>query len=226
MRIRSGRVHLELHELAKRSGPSVLLLHALFGSSADWGETPSAWPGPVYALDFAGHGRSEWVSGGAYTPETLAADADAALHKVGSCAVVGAGVGAYVALLVAGARRDAIPAALLLPGAGLSGGGALPDFSRSHAFRGFDVAVPGEPTVRGYDPMVRSLAYDIRPVDYTQQFAGAARHLLLIEDDNQRPPWWEEARCLQSAVAFTADMREAFARLAAAIGAAAQSPRR
>ena len=38
MRIKHGRVTLELHELARRDGPALLLLHALFGSSADWGE--------------------------------------------------------------------------------------------------------------------------------------------------------------------------------------------
>ena len=215
MRIRGGRINLELHELAKRSGPSVLLLHALFGASDDWGEAPGAWPGSVYALDFAGHGNSEWVAGGAYAPEALAADADAALQQIGSCALVGAGVGAYVALLLAGARRDAVPAALILPGPGLGGGGAWPDFSRPPSR--IEVALPDEPSVRRYDPMVRMLAFDMRPIDYTQQFAAAARRLLLVEDGAPRPPWWEEARRVPAAHAFEAEVPAALARLAAAV---------
>src|SRR5262249_28271494 len=87
MRLRHGRISLELHELAQRHGPPLLLLHALFASSDDWGEAPALWPGPVYALDFSGHGRSDWITGGSYYPEQLAGDADAALQHLGRAAV-------------------------------------------------------------------------------------------------------------------------------------------
>ena len=60
MRIKHGRVSLELHEVAQRPGSALLLLHALFGSSQDWGETPAAWPGAVYALD-ATSGTLLWM---------------------------------------------------------------------------------------------------------------------------------------------------------------------
>ena len=128
MRIKHGRVSLELHELVRRDGPALLLLHALYGSHSDWGESPGCWPGAVYGLDFSGHGGSAWVTGGGYTAELLAGDADAALAQIGHATLAGAGIGAYVALLLAGARPEHVPAALLLPGAGLEGGGAAPDF--------------------------------------------------------------------------------------------------
>jgi pimeloyl-ACP methyl ester carboxylesterase len=214
MRIEHGRITLELHELARREGPALLLLHALFGSSPDWQVAPDAWPGPVYALDFCGHGRSDWLPGAAYYPELLLADADVALARIGRAAVAGAGLGAYVALLLAGARAPSVPAALLLPGAGLEGGGALPDFDVR--FRSLRTVGDG----RGqhlYDPMVRTLEFDVRPIDYASAFAVAAQRLLLAEDGAPRPPWWEAARRSPSAESVTTDLQRALTRLRALV---------
>lgn len=215
MRIRHGRVWLDLHELARREGPPLLLLHALFGSSQDWTDAPNAWPGSVYALDFSGHGQSDWVVGAAYSPELLLGDADAALAQVGRAALAGAGLGAYVALLLAGARPELTPAALLLPGAGLAGGGALPDFHREF---------PGAPASNGdpgaaqrYDPMVRALEFDVRPIYYAEEFASAARRLLFVEDAETRPPWWQAARQSSAAEPINADLGRALSYLLAAI---------
>ena len=208
MRITHGRVTLELHELARREGPTVLLLHALYGSSDDWGETPAAWPGRVYALDFAGHGKSDWVAGGVYYPENLAADIDAALQHIGGAAIAGAGLGAYLGLLVAGARPDLVSAALLLPGAGLDGGGAVPDFDAPFP----DLDHPA-PAASGADPLVRLLEVYVRPVEYAAPFAQAARRLLLVEDGSPRPPWWEAVRRSPAAEAAPSDLRVALLRL-------------
>ncbi len=217
MRITHGRVSLELHELhpqrhANPGGPALLLLHALFGSSADWGEAPATWPGPVYALDFCGHGRSDHLLGGGYYPELLAADADAALARVGRAAIAGMGLGAYVALLVAGARRDLVPTALLLPGAGLSGVGPAPRFDGPRLSP--DGSLEGEPAAGSFDPAVRILDRDVRPVDYVEPFAHAARCLLLLEDEQPRPPWWEAIRQIPTAEPVPDDLGIALARLA------------
>jgi pimeloyl-ACP methyl ester carboxylesterase len=212
MRIKHGRVTLELHELAYRSGVPVLFLHALYGSSADWGEAAATWPGAVFALDFAGHGHSESILGGAYYPELLVGDADAALAHIGRAAIVGAGLGAYVALLLAGARRALVPAALLLPGAGLAGGGALPDFQRE--FPKFSVA---KREARACDPMVQALDRDVRPVDYAEPFAHAAHRLLLVEDGTPRPPWWEAARHSPSAAVIRSNVPTALQHLDATL---------
>jgi hypothetical protein len=213
MQIRHGRVRLEVHELAHGDGLPLLLLHELYGGSDSWPGAVSAWPGAVYGLDFCGHGASEWVRGGAYTPELLVGDADAALHQLGSAAVAGAGIGAYVALLLAGARAGNIPLAILLPGAGLAGHGAWPDFKREE--RSFDVPSVAEGKHDSkFDPMVRMLDRDVRPVDYARQFADAAQRLLFVEDGGERPSWWQAARAAGKAAART-DLATALAQVGA-----------
>jgi len=212
MRLRHARTELELHELSPRDGPALLLLHALGGSSAEWSEAPALWPGPVFALDFCGHGGSDWVRGGIYQPEMLAGDADVALAHVGVAALAGAGVGAYVALLLAGGRPEPVPAALLLPGRGLAGGGPRPDFDRS-------MLTPFTPSARpplpaGCDPLCGALECDPRPPDYAAAFAARARRLVLLEDGDPRPPWWAAAQRAPTAESLDGDVRRALARLA------------
>jgi pimeloyl-ACP methyl ester carboxylesterase len=209
MELRHGRVALALRQLREGEGTLLLLLHALHGSGAGWGSGPEGWPGPVYALDFAGHGHSGWVRGGVYYPELLSADADAALAELGTAVLVGAGLGAYVSLLVAGARPASVPAAVLLPGAGLEGGGGEPRFDLS------DPGLGGEPSGEGAtsDPYLRGCEEDIRPPEYAASFARAARRLLLVENGTARPPWWEAARAASGAEAAS-DLASALARLA------------
>src|SRR5690606_8724461 len=94
---------------------------AVVGPCHPPGGGPGAWVRPP-----AAGGARGPRPGGAYPPELYAGDVDAALAVVGPCHLAGEGLGAWVCLLVAGARRDLVPATLLLPGAGLAGGGALP----------------------------------------------------------------------------------------------------
>jgi len=128
--LRHGRIELALHRFAEGEGTPLLLLHGLGSGAASLRATQPRWRGPMHALDFSGHGQSGWLRGGAYHPEMLAADADAALAELGSAVLCGWGLGAWVALLLAGARPALVPAALLLSGEGLEGGGALPDFDQ------------------------------------------------------------------------------------------------
>jgi pimeloyl-ACP methyl ester carboxylesterase len=197
IRLQHGRTAIALHQLRDAPGPTLLCLHGIGGSARDFADV--AWPGRVFALDFAGHGDSEALRGGAYFPETIAGDADAALAHVGPARIAGAGVGAYVALLLAGARRDVVSAALLLPGEGLAGGGAAPDWSKVGGWR------EGEP--------IRRLDRDLRPPDYAESFAQAARRLLFAAIESP-PPWWDAARKVPSAIAAPADRARAFALLA------------
>lgn len=209
MRLQHARTELELHELSCRAGPALLVLHALGGSSADWAEAAAAWPGRVFALDFSGHGRSQWVRGGVYMPELLAADADSALAHIGAASIAGAGIGAYVALLLAGGRPAAVPAALLLPGSGIAGGGPHPDFDRPPLPPAGNPALPS-----GCDPRLVTLLYDPRPPDYAARFAGTARCLLLLDDGNERPPWWAAALRSAPAEMIRTDVRGGLGRLA------------
>lgn len=203
---------LTLHPLARGEGLPLLLLHELGGSAAEWRALPVEWDGPVYALDFSGHGTSQRLVGGGYSAELFAADADTALARVGDAAVAGRGLGAWVALLLASARADAVPAALLLDGAGLAGGGAQPDFSRGY---------PLAPTVEagaGFDSLALAVESVPRPPEYALELAGTANRLLLAEgaEAERQPPWWQAVRRLRQAQPVDTDLGEAFRRLAEA----------
>jgi len=221
IKLASGRHEVALHLLRDDAGPTLLCLHALRGRASDFAELAPAWPGRVLALDFAGHGSSDHPRGGSYTPELLASDADVALaHASGEVRVVGVGVGAYVALLLAGARPAAVRAAYLLPGAGLEGGGATRSQLDAEAWRReadalVDAAAHREDA--GCDPMVRLLDGDARPPDYARSFADAATKLLLGEDGSLRPIWWEAAREAASALRAPADPRAGLTLLRAGV---------
>ncbi|MDO9176135.1 MAG: alpha/beta hydrolase, partial [Actinomycetota bacterium] len=122
-----NKVQLALHRLRDGSGRALLLLHGLGEqsptTSPEWAQ---AWPGPVFALDFTGHGASTVPMGGGYSAETMLADADIALAHVGEATVVGRGLGAYVALMLAGARPELVRGAVLCDGPGLWGGSTGP----------------------------------------------------------------------------------------------------
>ena len=165
------RVRLALHRLSDQPGRPLLLLHGL-GEASPPAVPPwaAAWPGPVWALDFTGHGRSDVPAGGGYTCELLMADADAALAHLGPSTVVGRGLGAYIALLIAGARPELVLGAVLADGPGLAGGGPSP--SSPYVIR-LDPAVAAPP-----DPLaLAELSRDLRPPDYATSFARQAIQL-------------------------------------------------
>ncbi|MBW2232989.1 MAG: alpha/beta hydrolase [Deltaproteobacteria bacterium] len=225
MKLRHGRVDIVLHE--RDAGRSdclpLLLLHQVGGSSADWPERDESlgWPGPVHALDFAGHGESAHVVGGGYYPEYHLADADLALEAIGDrAAVAGAGGGAYVALLLAGARPDRVPAALLLPGRGLAGGGDAPEFSELD-MPSFDeweeqVSADARRYRPGTDRGVSRCERDLRPLDYVKPFAEASNRLLLSRDlpVAEAPGWLRMAADAECSEMAPAGLGEGIRRLA------------
>jgi pimeloyl-ACP methyl ester carboxylesterase len=161
-RLRQGRLELALHELRRGDGRPLLLLHGL-GEQAPTTVPGAAvaWPGGVYALDFVGHGASTVPAGGGYTAEVLMADADAALAELGTATVVGRGLGAYIALLIAGARADLVHGAVLTDGPGLLGGGVGP----SSIYLPPTSSWPEHPDTP--DPFaLAELSHDVRPADY------------------------------------------------------------
>jgi pimeloyl-ACP methyl ester carboxylesterase len=165
-----GRVQLALHELKPEGvGRPLLNLHGLgLHSPETLPDELTPWPGPVYALDFTGHGKSSVPAGGGYTSEILIGDVDAAINELGGeVTLIGHGQGAYVALLTAGARADAVRGAILCDGPGISGGGPM----------------PGTPTVARIDPeavappdpfALAELSRDVRPADYAIDFVKLA----------------------------------------------------
>lgn len=187
-----ARVHLALHLLRDGEGTPILLLHALGGSAADWSDVHLAWSGPIYALDLCGHGYSGHLRGGAYNPEIWVADADVALAYFGDEALlIGAGVSAYAAALLAGARPDGVRGALLLPGAGLEAAGDQPsDWSRFPA----PLTASTEPGALRAQPQldegVKFAELLLHPSWYARPIAEHARCLVLSEDNAPRPSWW------------------------------------
>jgi pimeloyl-ACP methyl ester carboxylesterase len=170
--LRHNRVTLALHGLrAEGADRPLLLLHGLGDRSPTvlpvWAES---WTGPIWALDFTGHGASTLPVGGGYTAEVLMADADAALAYLGRATVVGRGLGAYVALLIAGARPHLVRGAVLCDGPGLAGGGTEPAST---------IILRGLPTTDATPDAwaLAELSRDVRPTDYATSFARQATQL-------------------------------------------------
>jgi len=177
--LRHNKIDLALHILRAESLDAVvpsrplLLLHGLGDRSPD--SVPhwvAAWPGPIAALDFTGHGDSTVPAGGGYSPEMLMADVDHALTHLTdgnpdrSITVLGRGLGAYVALQIAGARAGQIHGAILTDGPGLAGGPTGPT-SQSVFALDTDGSSP--------DPYALvELGRDLRPGDYAVSFVGLA----------------------------------------------------
>lgn len=179
----SGRLRLALHTLAEGEGRPLLLLHGLGERTPD--ARPSwttAWPGPVLGLDFTGHGDSDVPVGGGYMPEGLMADVDAVLAARGPATIVGRGLGAWVALLVAGARPQLVQGVVLYDGPGLAGGGPQPPSP-------FVAVLPdgGHATPDPY--ALLELSRDVRPPDYALDFVRFA-----VEDSELDTPVIVSAR--------------------------------
>jgi pimeloyl-ACP methyl ester carboxylesterase len=166
--LQHNRIKLALHTLRGGQGRALLLLHGL-GERAPRALSAelAAWPGPLHALDFTGHGDSSVPKGGGYTCELLMGDADAALAHLGEATLLGRGLGAYVALLLAGGRPEQVRGAILRDGPGLCGGGS----GATTSFVPFVDERQGAPP----DPYALvELAIDIRPPDYACIFAHQA----------------------------------------------------
>ena len=185
-----SRVRLALRELRGGSGQPLLELHGLAERAPD--DVPKAldpWPGPIFALELTGHGSSTIPIGGGYTAEALMGDADTALRHLGTATVYGRGLGAYIALMLAGARAGQVRGAILADGPGLIGGGALPGSPATVAIDADAIAPP--------DPFALvELARDMRPPDYAGTFARLAiqgstlEHPIAVSAVN-RPEWLE-----------------------------------
>jgi pimeloyl-ACP methyl ester carboxylesterase len=186
-----NKVQLALHHLSEGHPDSathgLLLLHGLGERSPE--QVPSwaaAWSGPVYALDFTGHGASTVPKGGGYSAEILLADADAAVAALGTVTVVGRGLGAYIALLLAGARAHEVRGAVLCDGPGLAGGAVGPTSQSFHLLPPRDA--PPDPYA------LLEMSQDLRPPDYATLFVRLAVEGSGLDEPITvaaivRPPW-------------------------------------
>ncbi|HSB85497.1 MAG TPA: alpha/beta fold hydrolase [Ilumatobacteraceae bacterium] len=210
--LRHNKIDLALHRLREGEGHALLLLHGLGEQSPPAAPSwAAAWPGPVTALDFTGHGRSTIPSGGGYTAEILLADADVALAALGAATLVGRGLGAYIALMLAGARPQQVHGAVLCDGPGLAGGAIGPT---SQSF----VIVP--PSEYPPDPYALfELSRDLRPPDYATLFVRMAVESSGLREPISvaavvRPPWL--AAVVEEVGVTTCSVHEALATYASA----------
>lgn len=165
-----NRIRLALHKLKDGEGVPLLLLHGLGECSPNrLPQEYGGWQGAVHSLDFSGHGLSDHPKGGGYTCEYLMADVDIALTRLGPSTVAGRGLGAYIALLIAGARPQQVRGAILRDGPGLASGASGASSGRRISTR--EQASPLAP-----DPFaVAELSVDMRPPDYAAGFALLAK---------------------------------------------------
>lgn len=165
-----NRIDLALHELRPATDASVrplLVLHGLGEESRRLALEHVDWAGPVYGLDFTGHGRSTVPVGGGYTCEILVGDVDAAVEHLGEVTVLGRGLGGYIALLISAARPEAVMGAVIADGPGIAGGGIQPGSP--------SVAFPPPWSQGPPDPFALiELTRDMRPPDYAQNLLHLA----------------------------------------------------
>jgi pimeloyl-ACP methyl ester carboxylesterase len=186
--LQHNKISLALHCLRSGSGRPLLHLHGLGEASpADVPPELAAWAGPVWALDFTGHGGSTIPVGGGYFCEVLMGDVDAALARLGTVTVYGRGVGGYVGLLIAGARAEDVRGVIIDDGPGLVGGGTVPGTP-------FVLAEPLSVTGTPDPYALLDLHHDVRPPDYATSFARLAATLSGLDvavavNALVRPPW-------------------------------------
>lgn len=191
IRLTHNHVQLALHKLRDSDGPSLLILHGL-GESSPQSVPPElgAWPGAVWALDFTGHGESTIPRGGGYSCEILLADVDIALRHIGHATLVGYGIGAYVALLAAGARPQLVRGVVLCDGPGLAGG-------PTHYASNIEITSHQPRAGSAPDPWALiELGRDARPANYASTFVrlavtGSSLSEPITVCCKVRPPWLE-----------------------------------
>jgi pimeloyl-ACP methyl ester carboxylesterase len=188
--LQHNQISLALHKVREGTGRALLMLHGLGDSAEQMSKLHVKWNGPVWALDFTGHGQSTVPRGGGYSSEILMADADIALRHLGEATVLGRGLGAYIAFLLSGARPALVRGAILLDGPGLAGGSI-------HATSNTEINEIGERAGSTPDPWALiELSRDARPPTYTTTFARLAANGSGIDEPiavacKVTPPWVE-----------------------------------
>jgi pimeloyl-ACP methyl ester carboxylesterase len=191
--LQHNRITLALHHIRDGVGRPLLLLHGLGENAHAMSALQLQWKGPVWALDFTGHGESTLPHGGGYSAEILMADVDIALRHLGEATIVGRGLGAYVAFLIAGARPHLVKGVVIADGPGLSGGAI-------HATSSSEITSAGIRSGTTPDPWALiELSRDARPPNYAVTFTRLAVTASFIDEPiavttRVTPPWIEAIR--------------------------------
>jgi pimeloyl-ACP methyl ester carboxylesterase len=167
--LQHNRIQLALHSVRAGVGRPLLLLHGLGESAKNVAQIPFNWAGPVYALDFTGHGDSTIPNGGGYSAEILMADVDIALRHIGEpVTILGRGLGGYIGFLISCGRATLVRGLVVIDGPGLAGGA-------NNAVSTTEIAALGARTNTTPDPWALiELSRDSRPASYATSFLRLA----------------------------------------------------
>lgn len=204
--LQHNRVSLALYRVRDGEGRPLLLLHGLGEDARNMSRLDVNWNGPVWALDFTGHGESTVPRGGGYSAEILMADVDIVLRHLGEATILGRGLGGYVAFLIAGARPQLVKGAVIIDGPGLAGG-AIQVTSSS------EISIAAR-TGQAPDPWALiELSRDARPPNYAVTFVRLATTGSSLEEPiavacKVNPPW-VEAISAEPGVVTGVSMQEA-----------------
>jgi pimeloyl-ACP methyl ester carboxylesterase len=189
--LQHNRITLALHEIRSGIGRPLLLLHGLGENAQEMRTLSLQWSGPVWALDFTGHGESTVPHGGGYSAEILMADVDVALRHLGEATILGRGLGGYIGFLIAGARPSLVKGVVIVDGPGLSGGAI-------HATSSSEITSAGSRIGSTPDPWALiELSRDARPPNYAVTFTRLAVESSSIDEPisvtTRVTPQWIEA---------------------------------
>lgn len=189
--LQHNRITLALHEIRSGIGRPLLLLHGLGENAQEMRTLSLQWSGPVWALDFTGHGESTVPHGGGYSAEILMADVDVALRHLGEATILGRGLGGYIGFLIAGARPSLVKGVVIVDGPGLSGGAI-------HATSSSEITSAGSRIGSTPDPWALiELSRDARPPNYAVTFTRLAVEASSIDEPisvtTRVTPQWIEA---------------------------------
>lgn len=167
--LQHNRISLALHTVREGTGRPLLLLHGLGEDASRMAQVPLQWNGPIFALDFTGHGKSSIPNGGGYNAEVLMADVDIALRHIGEpVTILGRGLGGYVGFLIACGRASLVRGLVITDGPGLAGGA-------SNTVSTTEIASVGKRNGATPDPWALiELSRDSRPASYVLSFLRLA----------------------------------------------------
>lgn len=207
-KLQHNRIELALHTVRTGTGRPLLLLHGLGEDASRVAQIPFNWKGPVYALDFTGHGQSTVPQGGGYNAEILMADVDIALRHIGEpVTILGRGLGGYIGFLISCGRASLVRGLVIIDGPGLAGGA-------NNAVSTAEIASIGKREKSTPDPWALiELSRDSRPASYATSFLRLAIANSGLDDPiaiaSKVSPQWMDAIKPEAGVITDISMQEA-----------------
>jgi pimeloyl-ACP methyl ester carboxylesterase len=162
-----GGVRIVADRLGDPRAPAVVFLHGGGQTRRSWGRAAAAVAGrgwQAITVDFRGHGESDWSKDGDYRVTTFAGDVLEVLRDVPPRPVlVGASLGGFTAMLLAGELSPAAVRAVVLvdivPDMDPSGATRIHAFMNDRMTSGFDSLEEVADIIQEYNPNRRRPTY-------------------------------------------------------------------